>query len=172
MLSGLAAFKLGFRMVVCLGLGLWLGLMPMSWVWASEGVVNYTLTNSPGADFANQNLSGTSFAGADVRDSTFENSNLHGTILTKAIFIRTNLKGVDLSQAFADRVQFDGADMRDVVFTEAIATSSTFINTLITGADFSESILDLAQIRQMCKSASGINPVTGVATRDSLGCPE
>jgi hypothetical protein len=40
----------------------------------------------------------------------------------------------------------------------------------VTGADFSGAILDRYQISQLCQTASGTNPITGIATRDSLGC--
>lgn len=156
------ALALAFTLVVLMG-------YPASSL-AQENTVDYTLTDLSYRDFSGQYLAGTSFAAAEMREANFQGADLSQTILTKASFLRANLAAADLSQTFADRVTFDGADLTDTIFTDAILSSSTFTDAKISGADFSGAIVDRYQMAQMCQYADGVNPKTGIATRDSLGC--
>lgn len=136
----------------------------------TSATATYNNKNLTGEDFNHANLPEVQFVKTKLESANFSNANLRGAVFNNCQLKGANLHGADFTNGLAYVTDFSDTDMTDGIFAEAIMMYSNFKNANITGADFTFATLNKEQVLQLCESASGVNSITGVNTRDSLGC--
>lgn len=135
-----------------------------------QAAMDYAKQQLIGADFHGGDLRGVTFNLTNLREADLSGADLRGASLFGAKLQDADLSGADLREATLDSAVLDGTDLRNARLDDAFAFNTRFLNVSIEGADFTNVPLRGDALRSLCAAASGTNPVSGRATRDTLGC--
>jgi uncharacterized protein YjbI with pentapeptide repeats len=161
--KNLLAIAMLFVVLIC---GVSSSWVPAAWA------LDYNKEILVKADFANRDLTDSSFTKANLREADFSNSNLQGVSFFAANLESANLSGVNLSNSTLDSARLSSANLTNAILEGAFAFNAKFEAAVIEGADFTD-----IQVREdtrlvLCKLAQGVNPKTKRATRETLFCDE
>jgi len=137
---------------------------------AAEAAMDYAKQVLIGADFHGADLRGVTFNLTNLREADFQGADLRGASLFGAKLQDADLRGADLREATLDAAVLDGTDLRNARLEDAFAFNTKFRDVQIEGADFTHVPLRPDVQRSLCAAASGTNPASGRATRDTLEC--
>lgn len=126
--------------------------------------------DADGRDFSNQDLRRSNFTSASLKNADFHGANLQGSYFIKAVAFKANFEHANLSDTLMDRAVVNEANLNDANLQRVIFTRSDLTGAQINGADFTNALVDRQQQIALCRYADGVNSVTGVSTRKSLGC--
>jgi uncharacterized protein YjbI with pentapeptide repeats len=150
---------------------LWItGPMLPAYAASSAAVRAYDDIEVTTQDYSGKSLIMAEFNNAKLVKANFSHADLRGAVFNGSDLKQASFHGADLSDGIAYLSNLAEADLSDAVLTSAMLLKSNFRGAKVDGADFSFAMLDRDQIMHLCESASGVNPVTGVDTRESLGC--
>lgn len=127
-----------------------------------------------GGNYAGADLAGADLSGQDFTGGRFRGAKLAGANLRETRFFKTELRQVDMTGSDLTGATIEGAPLQDAILTDAILTGAYISDTVlevadITGADFSDALISPeSAAARLCEreDARGVNPVTGVATRE------
>jgi uncharacterized protein YjbI with pentapeptide repeats len=170
----LCGFKVAAKMLQgLLGMVCAIGLLGM-FFWVSAiapaQAEDYNREFLVGADFSGQVLTDDSFTKANLRESNFRGANLQGVSFFSANLDNANLEGADLRNTTLDTARFSRANLTNALLEGAFAFNAKFDGAIIDGADFTNVDLRQDAHNLLCKTAKGINPITGRKTRETLNC--
>lgn len=166
--SGLIGLKPLLKGLIGLLLGLAIGLSLLPAPIAAAD--NYTKEFLVSVDFSGRDLTDSTFTKANMRESDLSHTQLQGVSFFGANLESANLEGADLSNATLDSARFVNANLKDAVLEGAFAFNTKFNGATIEGADFTNVLLRGDMQDLLCEVATGVNPVTGRNTRDTLEC--